>query len=314
MTVCVAALASWQDTDGSPAAAIILVADRMVTARRIREYEFADQAKIVWYRQNLAVLLSGSLDSLFLAYRNAELRLTKDCTVQDLAKVIAEEVQTIRRRDVERLYFQQYGLTIDTFVSRQRQWTPDFFERLHARIEDHDNDLGEVIVAGFDDDTAHIFTIEGAGWERAWDGTGFCAIGIGAEHAEAEFAHASYTPKKDWVSAMRIAFFAKKRAEEAPGVGSITDLWHITKQGHRYYWPESRVVQGLTTMYMEARAVEIGSIQSDGMRLNAILGEEYRATTPSAATEEERKAAEAKAEEADAAADSPRIPGDAGEG
>jgi hypothetical protein len=245
--------------------------------------------------------MSGSVDSLLEAYHNAASKCGQTCTVKELADVLAGEIQAIRRRDVEQQYLQPYNLTLDNFVGRQREWTADFFERLNSSISDEDNDLGEVIVAGFDE-TAHIYSVEAAGWVRPWDATGFCTIGIGAQHAEAEFAHASYSPKRDWISAMRVTFFAKKRAEEAPGVGISTDLWHITEGGYWYYWPQSKVVQALNLMYTATRYNEIIGIQGDAERLNDVLREEFSVATPRVATEEERKEAEAKAEEADTAA------------
>ncbi len=307
MTVCIAALSMFQDVANVQHPIIILAADRMITARRIREYEFADQTKLIWHRENVAVMMSGSLDSLLLAYQNTQSRVASDCKVADLAKTLAEEIQAIRRNNIERLYLQRYNLTLDSFIARQREWTPDFFERLDAQITSDDNDVGEVIVAGFDDSSAHIYTIESAGWERAWDGTGFCAVGIGAEHAEAEFARASYTPKIHWISAMRLTFFAKRRAEEAPGVGYNTDLWYVTSQGPMYFWPRSRVDTALGAMYYARRMAEIQADGTDSMELGKILEEEFDALTPRAATEEERREAEAKAEEADAAANAPDV-------
>jgi len=313
MTVCIAALSTFPDASNVQHPIIILAADRMITARRIREYEFADQTKLIWHRNNLALLMSGSLDSLLLAYTKVQSRVTSDCKVAELAKTLAEEIQAIRRNDIERLYLQRYNLTLDSFIARQREWTPDFFERLDAQVTSDDNDVGEVIVAGFDDSLAHIYTIEGAGWERTWDGTGFCAIGIGAEHAEAEFARASYTPRAHWISAMRLTFFAKRRAEEAPGVGWSTDLWYVTNQGPMYFWPGSKVDTELVNMYHARRMADIRADTDDITKLGAILEEEFNALTPRAATEEERKEAEAKAEEADAAANAPDVRGDAEE-
>jgi hypothetical protein len=316
MTVCIAALSTYVDTASLQRQVIILAADRMMTARRIREYEFADQTKCVWHRDNLALLMSGSVDELYEAYLRAFWRLAPDCLVEDLAKTLADEMQAVRRRDVERLLLQRYNLTLDAFIARQKEWAPDFFERVNNQITDSDMDLGEAIIAGFDtidgNEIARIYTIEDAGWERAWSGTGFCAIGVGAEHAEAEFAHALYTPKTNWIEAMRITFFAKKRAEEAPGVGPNTDLWYIINQGAMYFPPQSKVVQNLGAMYDRTRLAERLAIGTDAVQLNRVLAEEFHARMPRAATEEERKAAEAEAEKGDATVDAPDIRGSAG--
>ena len=304
MTVCIAAIGMFtQETLQQPV--VILCSDRMITARRIREYELAEQTKSIWHRPDVALMMSGSVDSLLEAYHCTFKAVGRETTIAELAKGMADEMQKLRRREIERLYFEPYNLTIDDFIRRQKEWTPDFWERLNSYIGDDEADLGEVIIAGFDaDGSAHLYTIQGAGWERSWNATGYCAIGIGAEHAEAEFAHALYSPKRPWVQAMRITFFAKKRAEEAPGVGPTTDLWHIMPGGAWYYQPQSQTVQSLSSLFRMTRDSEIGTIRTDADTLARVLAEEYGAT-PQTATEEKRREAEDEVIEAELAGPAP---------
>jgi hypothetical protein len=89
-----------------------------------------------------------------------------------------------------------------------------------ALPEDHDV---EVIIAGHDDSGAHIWSIRND-TPYCHDVEGFAAIGIGADHADSELRFAGFTPYQDAPHALMMAYFAKRRAEFAPGVGRMTDL------------------------------------------------------------------------------------------
>jgi len=295
LTVCIAAIGTWLDGNRTREV-IILAGDRMITAGNIREYELQEQTKLAWYRNNVAVMMAGSVDQLLEAFNSVVSRLGHDATVAELSKALADEIQNSRRRDIERIHFEPYNLTIDQFIKRQKEWTPDFWERLNTVIDDSEADIGEVIVAGFDPDgAAHLYSIEGAGRERPWRSTGYCAIGIGWRHAEAEFAHARFSPKREWIQTMRITFFAKKRAEEAPGVGYSTDLWYVTPAGASYFPPGGNIVSLLDHMYSLSVNAELSNIVSDANALEAALLEERGAVQPNPGTEEERAKAEEQA-------------------
>jgi hypothetical protein len=302
LTVCIAALATYYE-NGRERKVIILAGDRMMTSRRTREYELGDQTKAVEHRDNVVLLFSGSLDDLLEAYWNIYERV-RNANIRELVKTLATELQSLRRRNVERQLLERYKLTLSEFIKRQKEWAPDFFERINSEINNPDWDLGDVIVAGFDGTDidsaiAQIWTITGAGYERSWNATGFCAIGSGDEHAETEFEQARYSPKMAWLPALRVTGFAKKRAEGAPGVGPNTDLWYITFGGKQYFWPQSKLVQEIDNLYQSKITFELNAIATDAIQLGIVHAEEINARTPRAASEEELRQAQIKAEKGD---------------
>ncbi len=271
-----------------------------MTARQIREYELADQTKSIWVREEpypILLLISGQIDSLLEVCRatrpeTADGRLVG---VGEFAREFAVQFQQYRRYQIEQRFFQPLGLTIEGFMDRQSEWSPDLAAQLHSRLRAN-SDLGEALIVGFDESgDGAIYTVTEPGIEEAWNGTGFAAIGIGSEHAEAEIIKASYTPKRPWMEAMRLTFFAKKRAEEAPGVGANSDLWYLTVVGSHYFPPMSTTVLELERMYEEMRARERQEIVDHASQLAALWSEESRAETPEPQAREERARAEAEA-------------------
>jgi hypothetical protein len=98
---------------------------------------------------------------------------------------------------------------------------------------------------------------------------------------------------------MRITFFAKRRAEEAPGVGSSTDMWFVVRGGAYYFEPQSKVIRALEEMFFKQRMAAMHALYDDATELNTVLFETFNDAAPRAATPEEREAAEKRAEEAD---------------
>jgi hypothetical protein len=295
MTVCVAATAQWSDENGRHEV-ILVASDRMITSREIREYELADQTKAKWPRDNLLFLMSGSIDSLLEVAQATERAMAQDgiISIPAIAHEFAEQFSKFRDREIEQKFFRPFGLTIKDFVDGQNKWPTEFTGPLHRHLRENSR-LGSALIVGFDDNGAHIYTVVDPGYEQPWNGTGYAAIGIGDEHAEAEIIKASYTPKRHWLEAMRIVFFAKKRAEEAPGVGFATDLWHITEGGARYFEPRSNTVQALDKMYFDWRQAERQAISANASELPTALNKDYGADVPQPQDPDDRTKAEDEA-------------------
>ena len=83
-----------------------------------------------------------------------------------------------------------------------------------------------VIFAGVDERGTHIYVVEDNEL-RCNDGVGFAAIGSGARHAETQLSLAGHAWNSPNYHALLLTYMAKKRAELAPGVGKLTDLFVI---------------------------------------------------------------------------------------
>ena len=299
MTVCVAAIASWIDEDGKRRPIILLAADRMLTSGGgRREYELRDQTKLIWldgpkgdYSDKIALMVSGIYDDLDAIGKKAGKRMQQEgiTAIADIAAVVADVLGEYRRERVERMHLAPYNLRIDEFVSRQGEFPQTFIEKIEGKLNDRDDDIGDFILAGFDETGAHLYTIHDPGWEQPHDGTGYAAIGIGYELAEGIFQSSLYTPFTDWLQAMTMTFFAKKTGEGASGVGPNTDLWYVLETGHHYFPPLSPTTMALDQMYAEKWEAERQAILNSAAKLGSILVEEIHAkeVTPEPGEQEE---------------------------
>ena len=88
----------------------------------------------------------------------------------------------------------------------------------------------DIIIAGVDDDGAHLYGIRDPGVADCFDSLGFHAIGIGALHALSTLA-LTYDPNVKQEDMVKRIHSIKKSTEVAPGVGEMTDISIITENG-----------------------------------------------------------------------------------
>ena len=84
-------------------------------------------------------------------------------------------------------------------------------------------DQVETIFVGHDAAGSHIWRTFNS-TPVCCDVEGFAAIGVGAEHAVSHLGFGGQTPRTDILAATVGAYFAKRRAEMAPGVGRAVDM------------------------------------------------------------------------------------------
>jgi hypothetical protein len=271
VTVGVAALATF-GTPGRPNFLTIVV-DRMITRGRKIEYELPDQTKVYPLNDNgtTVAVVSGSTDSIVPVCRrtrDAVLR-SGSVSVGEMAEIFREHFAAVRTTEVERRSFSKYGLTIPSFVAQQDSFPAAFREKLDRAINDPEADLGHVIIAGIDqqDASAHIYTVADPAELYPWDASGFVAVGSGDELAEGVFIAAQYTPARNWLDALIIAFFSKKAAESAVGVGPHTDLYYIHAEGCRHFTPHSPTVVHLEALFKEKTEAERNALAEHAQSL-----------------------------------------------
>lgn len=99
----------------------------------------------------------------------------------------------------------------------------------------------EAIIAGCDELEGHIFVVNGDGLVTCHSDIGFTAIGIGAGHSKSYFMQSGCAANSTFYSgAIFTAYTAKKRAEIAPGVGTETDMYLVTRDGFEEVLPQMR--------------------------------------------------------------------------
>jgi 20S proteasome alpha/beta subunit len=245
MTVCIAALCSWNYTeDGKPVTgpAIVTTSDRMFTVDGLGiEYE-PPQRKVALFGDRILILVADSISvhSELLQSIREDIKTNPDITVKDTASLYSNYLRALKSTRASQYVLSVYGLSVDDFVRRQREFDPNLAAQLAQQLEDYQSTIKvQALIVGIDKDaTAHIYMMDHNGVIHCYDDTGFACIGIGSEHANSEFMIRSYVNTWQYYGTAGVSFAAKKRAEIAPGVGKQTDMTLITKNGISHFPPD----------------------------------------------------------------------------
>ena len=145
--------------------------------------------------------------------------------IRDFAQAYLELLNDAKKTIATNQLLSSFGLTADTFISRQLEMNDRFVDRLTSAIFQVETGC-ETIIAGLDDTGPHLYKIDDSGL-RCCDAVGFAAIGYGARHAESQFMLGEHIRASSLIDTAMLTYIAKKRSEIAPGVGQDTDLFYI---------------------------------------------------------------------------------------
>jgi hypothetical protein len=260
---------------------IVGASDRMLTAGDI-EFE-PPKPKIAQLNSFVVALTAG--DSAAHAAITSE---TQQALLQNsifdvgrVAKIYANRFAAYRRGEAESAILAPLGLTTEEFLRRQHGMAPDLVSRLTSDLQRYRGlEDTSAIIAGLDVRGAHLYVVSDPGFAVCNDGIGFAAIGIGQNHAESQFMFAKYTPSEKFEKALFLTYYAKKRAEVAPGVGNFTDMFYIGFSPPQFSLFHEKIVNDLDDIYVETRNQEVGIGSSAHARV-----EEYIKTLAAKAKE-----------------------------
>jgi hypothetical protein len=158
MTVCVAAYGGIGNPDTH--SVLVTASDRMITIDDI-EYE-PDQTKAVQIASHTIALLSGDMQ-VHAAVCPAcieSLRSTPSIPLRvgDIAKRYALEYALHRRYFAETDLLLPLGLTINDFLTRQRDFSPEFIAEMSNRLQGYGLNA-QAIIAGVDTSGPHIYKV-----------------------------------------------------------------------------------------------------------------------------------------------------------
>ena len=225
MTICIAAI-------GGSGKFVVVASDRMVTASPPPiEFEH-NSRKITEVSQHCVVLTAG--DAL------AHVELCNEAIIMTQAvrilstRQIAGEIQKAyveqRKEQVEAEYLRSRGWDIKSFYEEHARRLPgEIVFTVDRQITTYEHNLA-VIVAGVDDQ-GHVYSIRNPGILDCWDGIGCYAIGSGSSHAMSHFYLHNWRPDISLGGLLLMAYEAKQSAEVAPGVGKVTDIAYINREG-----------------------------------------------------------------------------------
>jgi hypothetical protein len=220
------------DAQGTLAPVIVGASDRMITAGDV---QFEPQQTKVWgLTASIAIMIAGdtSLQTEIIRGVQADVnqRIQAEPNnwwkVTDVADLYSRHYQKAVLRRSESAILAPFGLDQASFLSKQQEMAPDLVMALAKDLINFDAPRVETIITGIDDEGAHIVSVENGNWSLQ-DAVGFAAIGAGYWHANSQLMFAGHTRFRLFPETLLLTYSAKKRAEVAPGVGQVTDMFMI---------------------------------------------------------------------------------------
>ena len=285
MTVCVAAMCA--------ANILIGASDRMLTAGDV-EFE-PDTAKIYNLSNSAVAMIAGEaslqIEILQSLYRFVGERIKAKpqewVPLNDLANEYQGIYQAIKSRKAEARVLRPIGLTLDTFITRQREMSASIVADLTKEIINFDMPAIEAIVSGVDDTGAHIYVVNNTE-VTCRDAIGFAAIGAGYWHANSQFMFAGHNRNRPLPETLLLTYAAKRRAEVAPGVGAGTDMFSVGPGPGTYGPILKEIIDDVDKIYKRTRARAAQSIKKSNQEVNKYVeqlgtqaaAQEQRTPTP----------------------------------
>ena len=277
MTVCVAAIC-----DGDT---ILGATDNMITAGDI---QFEPPAlKMVNLTNSIVILTAGdsTLHAEILDAVQAEVNLRLDLDpdewlkVKEVAELYVETYNSTRQKAAERAILAPLGLTHESFITRQAEMLPDFVRQIGTELINFNAGDIEAIITGVDEDGAHIWVAKNEDL-RCYDRAGFAAIGSGEWHAKSSFMFSRHVRFGPLPQTLLLTYAAKKRAEVAPGVGGITDMFVVGPKLGSFTLIGSHILDRLEEIYRQIRQDEQQILYRANEEVEQYVEEILRAATP----------------------------------
>ena len=228
MTICIAALATWEG-----AVAVVGASDRMLS-NRIMGSEPAI-SKVIPFTTHIVALYAGNprFHASVAALVQAGLVGQANITTKYVADLYAFHYANERRARAEREHLTPLQLNAYSFMNQAQGIPAAVLADLVTQMQDHDM-RSDAIVAGVDGTGAHIYGIENPGIVDCYDFEAYHSIGIGYLHADSEYMSTDYARNWSFARALYLAYAAKRRAEASSEVGRFTDLFFIGNTGFRF--------------------------------------------------------------------------------
>lgn len=225
MTICVNTLC-----DNNKKA--VVASDKMITIEGLSQEFEHETPKLKCLNERCLAVSAGDalLPTELFEEVEKEIKGKSPLSIADIVEQVKNQYSILRRKMVEEEHLKCRGLTVKSFYETMSSLPPQIAIPLDSKIEDYKLDLN-ILISGLDTKGAHIFEIANPGVSRCFDSIGYSAIGSGYPHAIQSFISNNYNGSKSLDMALFLTYEAKKRAENAPGVGTNTEMWLIRDEG-----------------------------------------------------------------------------------
>lgn len=218
MTICIAGIAENKK--------VIAFTDKMLTigAPVRTAFEITENNKAIKLADKVVALFAGDVLKANAILALAKSKIVNSTTgVEKVAVIVQEAYKEKWVGDIEDALLQRFGLDRKTFVNKQKELEPELVKNINNAIGNYNMDV-EIIIAGVDNTSPHIYKISNPGISQSYDSVGYCCIGSGAQHATFSLIESEYNPCFPEAKSVHSILQAKKRAQYDPGVGQLTDI------------------------------------------------------------------------------------------
>lgn len=222
MTICMAAIAEEKY--------IACISDKIVTlSNPSTEFEQDGSKTHCIDKRSIFASAGLALEALPIL-EDVRGKIKDSFSIDQICNLVQKSYEHQRNSNINELFLKKFGLTVDIFVTNQKTLDPNIINTIYQTLNAWKYDL-TVMIAGVDKNGPHIFTIENPVKKNNHDMLAHCHIGSGGVHAFSSFISNQYHPKLSLNRVLGIVYEAKKRSEEATGVGEKSDMYIISEQG-----------------------------------------------------------------------------------
>jgi len=236
------------------------------------DVQFEPQQSKIWrITTSIALLVAGDI-SLHSEIYNRLLPLVKKkieeqpptwievlWTAESYSRIYYE----LRSERIEKEILFPLGLNSETFISRQKELSSSIIDDIAYKINKLFLPSVGAIIAGNDKNpdpipnkpdngigSPHLYIFDN-GRITCNDKVGFAAIGAGYWHANSQFMFNGHTRSASEPVTLLNTYWAKKRAEVAPGVGVETDMFVISPHLGSYEVISEKIINDVDKIYQK---------------------------------------------------------------
>jgi hypothetical protein len=258
VTVCIAARAE---------NVIFGISDRMLTSGDV-QFEPTAGSKLFGMTNSLFAMTAGDagLQANILSAVNVEVqeRITREPTnwwlIRDVADLYIKHYNIIRKKRAEDAILGPLYLNSGSFVTNQNALNAELVGNISKELLNFSMPRVSAIIAGLDPTGTQIYLVDmgetNAMEAACLNAVGFVAIGSGGRHASSQFMFARHAWNAPFADTLFLSYYAKRKAEVAPGVGQGTDMVVIGPGLGTLTVVDDRTIRKLETEYQKVIQTE----------------------------------------------------------
>jgi hypothetical protein len=238
-----------------------------------------DSQKVRHFTSSISALWSGNTNILaeVLATVADEISQELECdpprdwfSVKEVVDLYVARWGDAKRARATAAYLSTLGLTLESFLDRNRSLDPAVVDKLTSSIVSYSLPSSSCIITGIDHSGAHIWVVTD-GQATCHDTNGFAVIGAGQWHAESQMISGKHSQAKTPSETLVLVHMAKKRAEVTPTVGIATDIFLIGPKLGQSAPLSDEYLQKLDERFVALKATEIREFDAAVNEFNQYL-------------------------------------------